>query len=152
VIAERAGTREMPQRYVEIAERVQEPAQDYMRRAAQETAGHPQLGILQQEDEQCRGGTGSLSFRNDFESPGQLTKPIRSVTAIVGGIGVIRVTERHDDVGIPAGREYAFHFADDLRGIRGVFEHRVAFDTSKKIVGEGKAFRIGGNIDAMQRE
>jgi hypothetical protein len=83
---------------------------------------------------------------------GEWAEAVGGIAAVVLGVGVEGVAEGNDQVGVAAGGEDAFDFADDFFGEFGVFEDGVALDALELVVMEGKGFGVGGDVDTGEGE
>src|ERR1017187_10575304 len=96
------------QDFVEITQRPQYPSGNRIYRFTK-GLGSEQLKIFEDYREQGCSWPGSYSYIDDFEIGNQLPQTIYRPSAVIGGIQVNRMAERHDDVQITPRLEHPKH-------------------------------------------
>jgi hypothetical protein len=152
VVAEALGALGLEQPEVEVAQWKQQPAEGEMGGGAPPAPGQQELNKLECKNEPGGGGAGAPARGDDFEITGEQPQTGGRKAAVVLGIAVVGMAEGHDQMGIAAGREHALDFLNDARGIDDVFEHGIAFDARKDVIGKRQRMRIGLHVDAGRRE
>jgi len=120
--------------------------------ARHQRQGQQELHEFEGENEPGGGGAGAPAGVYNLKAAGEQPQTGGREAAVVLGITVVGMAEGHDQVGIAAGREHAFDFADDAVGIDDVFKHGVAFDAHEQGRGKGQRLGVGLHVNAGRRE